>query len=145
MSQTFPNQEYIVESILDKRINSKGEPEYLIKWEDYPIEDSTWEPKENVQGVGTLLEEFEKKLANKEKEKKDKDVINLIFEALQDSIPSKIISVRIKRDELHCLCEFEQESNGITRDPCYIPSKFLKEFFPKILIDYYESKIWFIK
>lgn len=144
MSKSIQTQEYIVEAILDKRINSRGLPEYLIKWEDYPEEDSTWEPAENVQAVKSLMDLFEKNLAKKEKEQKEKEVVNIIWEILQESVPARIVSVKLRNDEICCFCEFEQESNGITKDPCYIPSKFLKEFFPQILIDYYESKIWFV-
>ena len=144
MSQPFQNQEYIVESILNKRVNSRGLSEYLIKWEDYPAEDSTWEPAENVQAVKTLLDQFENNWAKKQKEEKEKEIINSIMDNLNDSIPMKILSVKLKNDEICCFSEFEQESNGITRDPCYIPSKFLREFFPQLLIDFYESKIWFV-
>jgi len=145
MSHAFQNQEYIVETILDKRINSKGQNEYLIKWEDYSVEDSTWEPGENVQAVKSLLDQFEIKLAKKDKEQKEKEFTKLIWDSLQQSLPAKVLSIKLKNDEICCFCEFEQESTGITRDSCYIPSRFLKEFFPHILIDYYESKIWFVK
>ncbi len=145
MSKNDHIQEYVVESILDKRFDSKGDAEYLIKWEDYPKEEATWEPSENVQCVKNLLEQFEKNLVKKQQEEKEKEISKIIFEHLQDSTPSKILSVKTRKNQIVCFCEFEQESTGITRDPCYIPSKFLKEHFPKILIDYYESKIWFIQ
>ncbi len=140
MSKSIQTQEYMVEAILDKRINNRGQPEYLIKWEDYPEEDSTWEPAENVQAVKSLLDQFEKK----EKEQKQKEAVKIIWDILQESVPAKILSVNLRNDEICCFCEFEQESNGITKDPCYIPSMFLKEFFPQILINYYESKVWFV-
>jgi hypothetical protein len=54
-------EEYIVEKILDKK---KVGPvwKYKVKWEGYPEEDCTWEPKENLRNVKYLIEEFESKL-----------------------------------------------------------------------------------
>ncbi|XP_032687196.1 mucin-5AC isoform X2 [Odontomachus brunneus] len=64
------NEEYVVEKILAKRLNTKKKcAEYLIKWEGYTIEDNTWEPAENVAICKNLLEEFERNLA-KQKELK---------------------------------------------------------------------------
>ena len=39
--------EYAAEYILEKR-ERKGKIEYLIKWHGYSIEESTWEPTENI-------------------------------------------------------------------------------------------------
>ncbi|XP_014475320.1 PREDICTED: serine-rich adhesin for platelets isoform X1 [Dinoponera quadriceps] len=64
------NEEYVVEKILAKRLNTKKKcAEYLIKWEGYAVEDNTWEPAENVAVCKNLLEEFERNLA-KQKELK---------------------------------------------------------------------------
>ncbi|EFN79319.1 Chromodomain Y-like protein [Harpegnathos saltator] len=64
------NEEYVVERILAKRLNTKKKcAEYLIKWEGYANEDNTWEPAENVAVCKNLLEEFERNLA-KQKEMK---------------------------------------------------------------------------
>uniref|UniRef100_A0A6G1SL61 Chromobox 7 n=1 Tax=Aceria tosichella TaxID=561515 RepID=A0A6G1SL61_9ACAR len=59
---------YICEKILKKRI-SKGIPLYLIKWKDYPMKASTWEPKENILDP-QLLTSFEKELKRKKLNKK---------------------------------------------------------------------------
>lgn len=55
--------DYIVEKILDKR-EKNGKTEYLLKWEGYVVNDSTWEPEENLN-CDELLEKFEKKQKNK--------------------------------------------------------------------------------
>ena len=39
---------YPIEKILDKR-KANNRIEYKIKWEGYPIKQSTWEPIENLQ------------------------------------------------------------------------------------------------
>lgn len=139
------NQEFFVQSILDKRINLHGQVEYLIQWEGFPIEDSTWEPMDNVACIQDMIDQYEKKI-NREREKanKENDLIQMTRETLNDCIPSKILSVKLHKNSILCFCEFEEASNGITQDPCYIPSRVLRDICPKVLVDYYESKIWFV-
>jgi hypothetical protein len=49
---------YEIEAILDKRKSGK-KWEYLIKWKDYKLFESTWEPKENIHD-SKILKKFEK-------------------------------------------------------------------------------------
>jgi hypothetical protein len=49
---------YEIEAILDKRKSGK-KWEYLIKWKDYKLFESTWEPKENIHDT-KILKKFEK-------------------------------------------------------------------------------------
>ena len=50
---------YNVEKILDrKKINGKFK--YRIKWEGYPINESTWEPMKNLETVKELVEEYDR-------------------------------------------------------------------------------------
>lgn len=136
------NNKFYVEAILDQRINLKGQIEYLIKWEDYAIEDATWEPSENLQEVKPLLEQFEKSKFNSNKEDFQMEEILDFLE--EDRIPLKVLSIRMLENKLLCLCEFSESSTGIVPDACYVPNSVLREKFPKILIDYYESKITFV-
>nr|AAB61683.1 Pdd1p [Tetrahymena thermophila]AAB61684.1 Pdd1p [Tetrahymena thermophila] len=54
--------QYEVEKILDSRFNPKTkQKEYLVKWENWPIEDSTWEPYEHLSNVKEIVQAFEKK------------------------------------------------------------------------------------
>ncbi|ALC42597.1 CG18186, partial [Drosophila busckii] len=50
---------HTVEKILEKRY-ANGRVQYLLKWAGYPMEDSTWEPIENLTGdcLG-MLDSFE--------------------------------------------------------------------------------------
>jgi hypothetical protein len=47
--------EYEVEAILASTRNNKKQLQYLVKWQGYPINESTWEPWENVQGSRELV------------------------------------------------------------------------------------------
>jgi hypothetical protein len=48
---------YTVESIIGKRYIQKIE--YLVKWKGYKIEESTWEPIENLITATDIIEEYE--------------------------------------------------------------------------------------
>jgi hypothetical protein len=50
---------YFIERILDRRrVNDKYE--YKIKWENYPMSQSTWEPLTNLQTAIELVEEYDR-------------------------------------------------------------------------------------
>lgn len=151
MTSKSEAKEFYVEAIIDKRVNLKGQVEYLIKWEDFPIEDSTWEPIENILELKPLLEQYEKSKTqiqsanNNINEQEDNLHTEEILEYLdEDRIPSKVLSIKMHDNHLLCRCEFAESSTGIVPDPCYVPSAILRQRFPKILIDFYESKIKFV-
>ena len=74
---------YDVEKILDRR-KINGKYEYKIKWEGYPIDESTWEPLKNLKHAKELVDEYnsahpfseDKKSNKKGKSKKDDKFIN---------------------------------------------------------------------
>ncbi|KAH7731925.1 Chromo domain containing protein [Aphelenchoides avenae] len=39
---------FAVEHIVDKRVNTYGQTEYLVKWFGYEESENTWEPKESL-------------------------------------------------------------------------------------------------
>ena len=51
-------EEYEVESILDKRIIHK-KPQYLVKWTGYPLYNTTWKSLENLNNAFDLVQAFE--------------------------------------------------------------------------------------
>ena len=55
---------WYVESILNKRIRAK-KIQYLVKWENYPEWESTWEPINNVQHATHAIQEYEQSILNK--------------------------------------------------------------------------------
>ena len=50
-------EEFVVHSIVNKRTRY-GKTEYLVTWEGYRPEDSTWEPLGNLQNAQELIDEF---------------------------------------------------------------------------------------
>ena len=55
MSEVF----YNIEKVLDrKKVN--GRFEYKIKWEGYPLSQSTWEPMKNLLNAKALIDEYDK-------------------------------------------------------------------------------------
>jgi hypothetical protein len=79
--KTLDENVYTVEAIRDKK-RIKNKWHYFIKWFNYPENQNTWEPKENLM-CDELLTKFEKtwkKKKQKEKEKillNDQEIINL--------------------------------------------------------------------
>ena len=58
ISPNTEQEEYEVETILDKRILRK-KPQYLIKWLGYPLHDTTWEPLEHLNNAMKKVKVFE--------------------------------------------------------------------------------------
>jgi hypothetical protein len=146
MSRNNLIQLNMVEGILKSRTDINLKKQYLIQWEGSDIYEATWENEENLSSIKNLIDDFERRLKNdnKEKEKENKNLIENIMESLEDNIPSKVSSCRMHNGIILCYVEFSESSYGIIPEPCYVPNKLLKEYFPKILIDFYETKLYFV-
>ena len=69
MSQKY----YKIEKILERRKNLEGNYEYKIKWDGYPINQSTWEPIEHLQNAMPLVEEYDKQNPKNKDEELSRD------------------------------------------------------------------------
>ncbi|XP_073520088.1 uncharacterized protein [Phyllobates terribilis] len=56
-------EEFIVEGIINSRIH-RGRLQYLVKWQGYPSEENSWEPRENIHPA-RLIELFHSRYPNK--------------------------------------------------------------------------------
>ena len=63
--------EYEVEGILDKRCQN-GQTQYKVKWKNYSISESTWEPKENLKRAKDAVNKFEKNFLQHKKKRPTK-------------------------------------------------------------------------
>ena len=58
-------------------------------------------------------------------------------------IPTTLITARQIDKQIFCLVDFLQSGTENIK-PVFVPSKILKEAYPQILIEFYESKIRFV-
>ncbi len=57
-------EEYFeIEEIISMR-KIKNKKYYLVKWKGFGVEESTWEPYENVKNCKEILKKFEEKYQN---------------------------------------------------------------------------------
>lgn len=129
--------EYEVEKILGKR-TINGKIEYKVKWLNYPLEESTWEPIRNLENSREIVSKFEQSLLKK----------NIIEETIYEincisniSIKS-ILSIQSINSELFAVVSYKEKKEqkckkGILR------TSILKKYRPILLIDYYEKNAKF--
>ncbi|WPH00992.1 Hypothetical protein R9X50_00382600 [Acrodontium crateriforme] len=58
-AESEPEDDYQVERILlehEGRRDNKGQREYLIKWQNYPLHRATWEPEHHIDSPSILIE-----------------------------------------------------------------------------------------
>ena len=111
------NDIYYVEKILDRRkVNDRLE--YKIKWDGYPMNQSTWEPLENLRTAIELVEEYDnahpfpKKLIGKKKmrAKKDATPINQTNEyPIQEVQEKKEVNEQPKEEEKNKNIDLEEK------------------------------------
>ena len=66
------SDEFEVEEIIGRRVNN-GRVEYKIKWEGFPMSQSTWEPLRNLKNVIDMIDEYDMKRAKEDKKSSSKD------------------------------------------------------------------------
>ena len=134
------NDIYYVEKILDRRkVNDRYE--YKIKWEGYPMNQSTWEPLENLRTAMELVEEYDnehpipKKLIGKKRKSVKKEVIKDTTEKKENQIQE----VQEKKEEIGQPKEEEEQNKNINLDenrPIYaINNQMPEENVRKYIVD----------
>ena len=134
------NDIYYVEKILDRRkVNDRFE--YKIKWEGYPMNQSTWEPLENLRTAMELVEEYDnehpipKKLIGKKRKSVKKEVIKDTTEKKENHIQE----VQEKKEEIEQPKEEEEQNKNINLDenrPIYaINNQMPEENVRKYIVD----------
>ena len=128
--------EYAVEKIIGKRmVNDKIE--YKIKWENYSMEESTWEPIENLTNSQKLVKEFDMKY-NKEI---SKEVIEEVDEITNISI-KQILTVQDINDQLYAIISYKKgKENKLKKG--LIRTEILARLNPNMLIEFYENNAKF--
>ena len=128
--------EYAVEKIIGKRmVNDKIE--YKIKWENYSMEESTWEPIENLTNSKKLVKEFDMKY-NKEI---SKEIIEEVDEITNISI-KQILTVQDINDQLYAIIRYKKgKENKLKKG--LIRTEILARLNPDMLIEFYEKNAKF--
>ncbi|XP_074599725.1 chromobox protein homolog 3-like [Brevipalpus obovatus] len=144
-------EEYVVEKILDKR--KRGTKwEYFLKWKNYPEEDNTWEPIENLD-CPDLIAEFENERARKrdvkktdekkrkgttadgdKKKKKSDDISPRGFQ--RNLEPEKIIGATDASGELMFLIKWKDSD-----DADLVPASEANVKCPQFVIKFYEDRL----
>ncbi|CAG9853551.1 unnamed protein product [Phyllotreta striolata] len=141
-------EEYIVEKIIDCRINEHGVKEYLLKWKGYDDKDNTWEPEENLD-CPNYIKEYEAEKAAKEKEKnskkrktedtpktKEDKKIHGFERGLE---PEKIIGATDSSGHLMFLMKWVG-----TDEADLVPAKQANVKCPQVVIKFYEERLTWI-
>jgi len=127
-------EEYSVETILDKRIRN-GKVEYLLKWYGYSDLENTWEPAKNLY-CEDLIIDFEEKLKQEKKKTQLESSRNCTLSSStitscvssdagpskesKRSCPTKIkaeeYDISDKTDEIENAINFNDEQNSVSED-----------------------------
>ncbi len=138
-SSSSSEDEYGVEKILDKKIIA-GIPYYLIKWEGYPLSESTWEPLENLTHSQEILKEFEQGLKAAQARDKLCTPQKPVSAPVEESNrPTKILGVKWEKDRGYIYeVMWKNETGSQIKE---LPSAELSEYWPRLLIDYLENHV----
>lgn len=142
---------FTIEKILDKKFcTSEKCWLYLIKWEDYPSEENTWEPQENLESCPGVLEEFNKHWENSlsskrkstnspkpsKKPKPTQITKGCVRPQLGSDKPAKIIGCRVFQGKVFFALMFKQRENGELPIAGVYSKADLVKFAPALLANY---------
>ena len=107
------DQEYVVEDLLDIRVNNKGEKQVMVRWEGYLR--PTWEPYESIkEQLPDMIVELEEKLSNPHNNTGGNEHNEIIHTFLLDYITKNNVSVKYRwsAEALNAL-EYESLNYGL--------------------------------
>ena len=120
--------------ILKKGEDTDGNIFYKIKWKDFPKEEASFEPIENLKLVQNEIKEYD---------------LNYLLSIRDIEInPIKVNFIKKFNKKTYCNVLFERynqekSSGNNNKQPfianLYIPYAKFKSHYPKLLIDYYEK------
>lgn len=124
-------QKFEVDKIIKKGLDEAGKVYYKVKWKNYSESKSTWEPVENLGDLIDLIQAYEIELKKKQK----KYMIT----------PKKVNFAKYYKNKLYVNVTWK-EPPSFAGSKTSLPSTMvayeeLREKFPKLLIDFYETRI----
>ncbi|CAJ0600426.1 unnamed protein product [Cylicocyclus nassatus] len=120
---------YVVEAVINKRKAKDGKVEYLLKWQGFPLEESTWEPEENVS-CQELIAEFERKRSKTEKKEP-----SVSSDKREEKQLHRIIGLTDTPGELHFLIKWKDHTADL------VPAKEANVKYPQEVIRFYEERL----
>ena len=81
--------DYEVERIIDSRLQ-RGKLQYLIKWKNYPIEESTWEPEDNLEKAKATIAKFHRENPSAPRRIREQLMFKLYYNFTRPNVKRKL-------------------------------------------------------
>ena len=124
-------EKYEVDKIIKKGLDEAGKVYYKVKWKNHSESKSTWEPVENLGDLIDLIQVYEIELKKKQK----KYMIT----------PKKVNFAKYYKNKLYVNVTWEEPASFAgsknSLPTTMVAYEELREKFPKLLIDFYETRI----
>lgn len=141
------SREYIIEKILDKKIDSMGCARYLVKWQGYGSKDNTWEPIEYLASCDKAMQAYEISQAQKLAEQINKRQQNLQNgdnpnghaakrPKFQNFEVNDIMGATLLKNEIYFLVSIADSTKKT-----FIRASLANKMFPGKVIDFYLKHI----
>jgi len=139
------DEEYVVEKIIDQKVDSDGRARYLVKWEGYPMSSNTWEPLENLVECDKAMKAYELARAQKLAQKITKKVA-LSDESLEEELKRTKDQNEYKVEDIIGITKIEEEKFFLIKlkdcgEKTFIRASLANKIFPDKVIDFYIKHI----